>query len=90
MDRLRKESLGAPVDVELLEVLAHGLQRMVAEYRLPDEKLVEASVRYFCWTGDSESDVEPGGLHDDAEVFNAVAVAIGRDDLTVQIPGLET
>lgn len=42
---------------------------------------IQAAVRYFVTEEDGDSDLEIGGLDEDAAVVNAVAVHLGRSDL---------
>ena len=49
-------------------------------------RLVQSAVRYFILDDNGEHDLESVcGLDDDAQVCNAVARHIGRDDLVIQV-----
>ncbi|MBX3233429.1 MAG: amino acid adenylation domain-containing protein [Labilithrix sp.] len=52
----------------------------------PERRWVQASIEYLVREGDAVHDFEQAdGLLDDLEVHNAVAVAVGREDLCVRL-----
>jgi hypothetical protein len=75
------------LDLRLANALANTANALLdeAEHRGDHERrLVQAAVRYFLLDEDAEHDLESVcGLDDDAAVCNAVATAVGRDDLKV-------
>jgi [ribosomal protein S5]-alanine N-acetyltransferase len=46
---------------------------------------IQAAVRYFVTEEDGDSDLEIGGLDEDAAVANAVAIHLGRSDLATHV-----
>lgn len=50
----------------------------------PDRSWILAAVMYYVSMDDDEPDFTPGGFQDDAEVFNAVARALGKENLVVK------
>lgn len=68
---------------EACEALLDEAERADSE---PTRHLVQAAVRYFILDEDGEHDLESVcGLDDDAEVCNAVARHLGREDLTIEV-----
>ncbi len=64
----------------LLDALDHDTSEF-------DRRVVYAAVRYFVQLEDGEHDFESEiGLHDDAEVVNAVARHLRRHDLLIPLP----
>lgn len=76
----------SPVHIPIARTLGDGLETLLKSIsdQTPDEhrRLIQAAGRYFVDSEDESPDMEsPFGFHDDAEVFNAVAIAVGRQDL---------
>ncbi len=51
----------------------------------PQRSWVLAAVMYYVDLEDDDPDFAPGGFNDDAEVFNAVARAMGKENLVVKV-----
>lgn len=65
-------------------IAANSLELLLAEQDGPYRHLAQAAILYLLQTEDLISDFDsPYGLYDDVEVFNAVAHALMRPDLTV-------
>ena len=77
------------LDVSLALRLTEVSRALIGESRRRDDgarRLVQAAVRYFIIDDDADPDLESVcGLDDDAEVCNAVARALGRNDLIIEI-----
>lgn len=78
------------VDVALAERIAATLCALLEaidhETSERDRRIVYAAVRYFVQLDDGDHDFESEiGLHDDAEVVNAVARHLGRVDLLIPL-----
>ncbi len=78
------------VDVALAEQIARTLHALLAavEHETPerDRRIVYAAVRYFVQLDDGDHDFESEiGLHDDAQVVNAVARHLGRTDILIPL-----
>jgi len=71
--------------------LAEGISARVLELLKtqevePCQRLAQAALKYLLKTDDMISDFEsPHGLYDDVEVFNAIAAALGREDLCLSL-----
>ncbi len=79
------------VDVALAERVAASLHALLEalDHETPerDRRVVYAAARYFAQLDDGEHDFESEiGLHDDAEVVNAVARHLRRLDLLIPLP----
>ncbi len=89
--RVRDESTRREfVDVQLAERLgttARGLVSLLGPNTSEEHaKLIRAAVRYFFLETDAESDLNSVvGFDDDADVLNAVARFLGRNDLVVEV-----
>lgn len=78
------------IDVDRVKELARslmgllrGLERDGPEF---EHRAVQAAVRYFVLEEDGDEDMESeDGFDDDIEVMNAVANALGRDDLVIEL-----
>jgi uncharacterized membrane protein YkvA (DUF1232 family) len=77
------------VDLELGERVAGSCRALVdgwAGYAPEQRQLVAAAVGYFATQHDADDDFSsPIGFEDDAAVVSAVAVALGRPDLAVDV-----
>lgn len=78
------------IDVELANRLGTVSRGLLDEADERDDvdikRLVQAAVRYFILDDDAEPDLDSVcGLDDDAEVCNAVARYLGRDDLVTAV-----
>jgi hypothetical protein len=78
------------VDVALAERVAASLNALLdaIDHETPERhrRIVYAAVRYFIQLDDGDHDFESEiGLHDDAEVVNAVVRHLGRIDLLIPI-----
>jgi len=75
------------LDLRLARAIAASVEALLDEAATRDEharRLVQAAVRYFLLDDDAEHDLESVcGLDDDAAVCNAVASALGREELRV-------
>lgn len=78
---------GTQADPKVLEGLVVGCRALLAgEWDEERRRLVQAAVTYFLMEDDEEPDLDSvAGLDDDAEVFNAVARAVGRADLVIPL-----
>ncbi|MDH4148313.1 MAG: hypothetical protein OEY23_24415, partial [Acidimicrobiia bacterium] len=77
------------VDVDLARQVGRSLIELLdgRHYDATQRALLRGAVEYFVLDDDEQSDLDDVvGFDDDARVFNAVAAALGRDDLVVQ-PG---
>lgn len=74
------------MDVATADCIGYGLLDLLKQ--ASDEMLphVQAAISYFASEIDVTSDFEPViGFDDDARVFNAVCLHLGREDLTVPV-----
>ncbi len=84
----RQAILGASAaDQELGLLLAQRTEALLEEASTPERhRLVQIAVRYFAMDEDGDDDLASAfGFDDDVEVFNAVAGALGREDLLITL-----
>ncbi len=79
---------GEFVDEELVGALAARslelLERIAEDYTEEEHRLAQAAVRYFLIDLDGDFDYgSPVGFDDDREVFNAVVLELGHEDLQI-------
>lgn len=80
-------SSGVEFDEDVAVGIGQGLLKLL-ELPLQDEpqrSWVLATVMYYVNLEDDDPDFSPGGFRDDAEVFNAVARALGQEKLVVPV-----
>lgn len=75
----------AAADRELGLALAKGATSLLSSaVSESTHRLVQVAVRYFVMDDDGDDDLaSPFGFDDDVEVFNAVAIALGRPELLI-------
>lgn len=78
---------GTQADPKVLQGLIAGCRALLdTEWDEESRRLVQGAVTYFLLEDDEEPDLDSvAGLDDDAEVFNAVARALGREDLVIPL-----
>ncbi len=81
---------GGVVNEEVARDLARNLASLLKELNDGlgefDQRLIHAAVHYFVEDDDGEADFDSyDGYEDDVEIFNAVAVRLGRDDLQMDL-----
>ena len=78
------------LDLALARSVAAALEKLIdgsSTFELSHRRLVAAAVAYFVDADDAAHDMaSPIGFEDDARVVNAVARAIGRDDVAIPLP----
>jgi uncharacterized membrane protein YkvA (DUF1232 family) len=80
---------GRLVDVETAAAVAASLRHMLAatsDYTPSQRALLRGAIAYFVQDDDDELDLDSViGFDDDARIVSAVAEALGRPDLTIDI-----
>lgn len=87
LSRIAKTARTTEFDEDVAVGIGQGLLSLL-ELPLkeePQRSWVLAAVSYYVNMDDEEPDFTPGGFHDDAAVFNAVARAMGKPELVVQV-----
>lgn len=87
LSRIAKAARTTEFDEEIAVGIGQGLLQLLQLplEQEPQRSWVLAAVMYYVSLDDEEPDFTPGGFHDDAAVFNAVAVAMGKDNLLVKV-----
>ena len=78
------------IKIDRVEELVRSLMGLLRDLKRdgPDfnHRAVQAACRYFVVEEDGDEDMESeDGFDDDIEVLNAVAAALGRDDLVIDL-----
>lgn len=87
LSRIAKTARTTEFDEDVAVGIGQGLLGLL-ELPLQDDpqrSWVLAAVTYYVDMDDEEPDFTPGGFHDDAAVFNAVARALGKPELVVKV-----
>jgi len=81
---------GRSVDVDTAERVAlslHELLDTISDYTAEQRALLRGAITYFAQSDDGEDDLDSViGFDDDARITSAVADALGRPDLIVDLP----
>lgn len=79
--------LNEHVDRHLARAISQSLSKLLrlqSRFPLQQQQWIQAAARYYFLHDDARHDLEdPDGLRDDALVVNAVAQAMGRNDLVI-------
>ncbi|MEW6284078.1 MAG: hypothetical protein AB1758_36025 [Candidatus Eremiobacterota bacterium] len=87
LSRVAQAARGGSFDPRIAEGIGNGLLALL-DLKLEEPKAgwVLAAISYFVDSYDEEPDFEsPDGFVDDAQVFNAVARAVGKPNLEVKL-----